>query len=126
MKRMIYILLLTATLSAACQKEDENGDLGGFWKLMQIEELETDSVISTRDVDRFWSIQLNLLTTTGNGKGRFQHTGDSLFVQMIHIPTNPKYVGMYNPKNERFGVRHLDRNGMILQSKEVILTFKKF
>ena len=125
MKRTIYILLAIVLLSA-CQKEDKNGDLGGFWKLKQIEETATDSIMNLRDKDCFWSIQLNLLTTTNGGKGRFQHTGDSLFVQMIHVPSKPKEVGLYNPKDERFGVRHLDRNAMILQSEYAILTFKKF
>lgn len=113
-------------LIVSCQKEDENGDLGGFWKLMQIEDTATDSIITTRDKDLFWSIQLNLMTTTNGGKGRFQHTGDSLYVQMIHVPMDAKSLGLYNPKNERFGVLHLDRNGMVLQSKDATLTFRKF
>lgn len=125
MKRIILILSVI-TLLTACQKEDKNGDLGGFWKLKQIEEIATDSIIDLRDKDNFWSIQLKLLTTTGGGKGRFQHVGDSLYIQMIYSPENPKEFGFYNPKDERFGVKHLDRNGMILQSKEAILTFKKF
>lgn len=125
MKRIIFILSVI-TLLTACQKEDKNGDLGGFWKLKQIEEIATDSIIDLRDKDNFWSIQLKLLTTTGGGKGRFQHVGDSLYIQMIYSPENPKEFGFYNPKDERFGVKHLDRNGMILQSKDAILTFKKF
>lgn len=125
MKRLIYIVLGVALL-VSCQKEDKNGDLDGFWKLMQIEEVANDSIIVTRDKDLFWSIQLNLLTTTNGGKGRFQHTGDSLYIQMIHTPMNAREIGMYNPKNERFGVQHLDRNGMVLQSKDVVLTFRKF
>ncbi len=125
MKRIIFILSVI-TLLTACQKEDKNGDLGGFWKLKQIEEIATDSIIDLRDKDNFWSIQLKLLTTTGGGKGRFQHVGDSIYIQMIYSPENPKEFGFYNPKDERFGVKHLDRNGMILQSKEAILTFKKF
>ena len=125
MKRIIFILSVI-TLLTACQKEDKNGDLGGFWKLKQIEEIATDSIIDLRDKDNFWSIQLKLLTTKGGGKGRFQHVGDSLYIQMIYSPENPKEFGFYNPKDERFGVKHLDRNGMILQSKEAILTFKKF
>lgn len=125
MKRIIFILSVI-TLLTACQKEDKNGDLGGFWKLKQIEEIATDSIIDLRDKDNFWSIQLKLLTTTDGGKGRFQHVGDSLYIQMIYSPENPKEFGFYNPKDERFGVKHLDRNGMILQSKDAILTFKKF
>lgn len=125
MKKIIYLTLAIALL-VSCQKEDKNGDLGGFWKLLQIEEHEKDTIIVTREKDLFWSIQLNLLTTTNGGKGRFQHTGDSLYIQMIYNPGNARGIGMYNPKDERFGVKSLSRSRMILQSKEVTLTFRKF
>lgn len=125
MKKIIYLTLAIALL-VSCQKEDKNGDLGGFWKLLQIEEHEKDTIIVTREKDLFWSIQLNLLTTTNGGKGRFQHTGDSLYIQMIYNPGNAREIGMYNPKDERFGVKSLSRSRMILQSKEVTLTFRKF
>ena len=125
MKKIIYLTLAIA-LFASCQKEDKNGDLGGFWKLLQIEEHEKDTIIVTREKDLFWSIQLNLLTTTNGGKGRFQHVGDSLYIQMIYHPGNAREIGMYNPKDERFGVKSLSRSRMILQSKEVTLTFRKF
>ena len=125
MKKIIY-LTLAISLLVSCQKEDKNGDLGGFWKLLQIEEHEKDTIIVTREKDLFWSIQLNLLTTTNGGKGRFQHTGDSLYIQMIYNPGTAREIGMYNPKDERFGVKSLSRSRMILQSKEVTLTFRKF
>ncbi len=125
MRRVIYTIMAMA-LFTSCQKEETNGDLGGFWKLIQIEETATGNIKNSREGDFFWSIQLDLLSTTNNGKGRFQHIGDSLFVQMIHTPYDAMEVGLYNPKDERFGVRHLDRNAMILQSKDAVLTFKKF
>ena len=125
MKKLIYIVLCSA-LFASCQKADDNGDLGGYWKLLQIEEITNDTIIDTRNVDRFWAIQLRMITTNNGGKGRFQHTGDSLFVQMLQKPSNPKDVGLYNHEDERFGVTLLNRNSMILQSKDVILTFRKF
>lgn len=125
MKKSIIILLLAFAALVSCQKEDENGDLGGFWKLQQIEMNETGSVIVTRNENRFWRVQLELIQI-GEGKGRFQHAGDSLFVQLITIPDNPKDFGLYSPRDERFGVLHLDRNGMVLKSDSVTLTFKKF
>ena len=60
MKR-IFVLMMAGLLFAACQKEDDNGDLGGFWKLLKVEEVQTGRVIDTKDDDRFWSIQLDLL-----------------------------------------------------------------
>ena len=124
MKRIVSILAV-AILLTACQKEDKNGDLGGFWKLLQIEETATEKVINKRNEDCFWSIQLKLIEIKEN-LGRFQHTGDSLFVQMIETTGNMSDYGIYNQKNERFRVNHLDRNGMILESKHAVLTFRKF
>lgn len=125
MKKAIYILLGTI-LIVSCQKQDHNGDLGGFWKLLQIEELENDTIIDKRNEDRFWSIQLAMITTKNGGKGRFQHIDDSLFIQMKLLPYSPKDVGMYTPEDEHFAVNELDRNRMVLQSDQVILTFRKF
>ena len=137
MKKIIYILL-TAVLASSCQKTDDNGDLGGFWKLLKIEEFTTATTIDTKEYKRFWSIQLDVLATSSEdddsysynygGKGRFQHIGDSLFVQMITISPSSdlKKVGLYNPKDERFGVVLLNRNKMILRSKDALLEFRKF
>lgn len=125
MKKIIYILLCTA-LFTSCQKADDNGDLGGWWKLLQIEDIKNDTVIDKRGEDRFWAIQLRMITTNNGGKGRFQHIGDSLFVQMIQKPSDGKNVGMYTPEDERFGVNRLTNKSMILQSDKVVLTFRKF
>ncbi|MBR3616005.1 MAG: lipocalin-like domain-containing protein [Bacteroidaceae bacterium] len=122
MKKIAFILI-TLTALASCQKEDHNGDLGGFWKLQQIE--LADSIINTREKSCFWAVQLDLIQI-GNGKGRFQHVSDSLYIQMITMPSDPKSLGLFNPKDERFGVIHLDRNGMVLRSKDATLTLKKF
>ncbi len=122
MKKIAFILI-TLTALASCQKEDHNGDLGGFWKLQQIE--LADSVINTREKSCFWAVQLDLIQI-GDGKGRFQHVADSLYIQMITMPSDPKSLGLFNPKDERFGVIHLNRNGMVLRSKDATLTLKKF
>ena len=122
MKKIAFILI-TLTALASCQKEDHNGDLGGFWKLQQIE--LADSVINTREKSCFWAVQLDLIQI-GDGKGRFQHVADSLYIQMITMPSDPKSLGLFNPKDERFGVIHLNRNGMVLRAKDATLTLKKF
>lgn len=125
MKKALYIILC-ATLLTSCQKADDNGDLGGWWKLLEIEELENGTIIDKRNEDCFWAIQLKLLVTSNGGKGRFQHTGDSLFIQLKDIPTDIKNDGFYNPENERFGVNTLTGKSMILQSEKVVLKFRKF
>lgn len=123
--KKIAILLLGLIVFTSCQKEDDNGDLGGFWKLQQIELSENDSIINTRGKSRFWAVQLDLIEI-GDAKGRFQHVGDSLFVQMITQTSGLEGYGLYNPTDERFKVLHLDRNGMVLQSNKATLTLKKF
>lgn len=125
MKKIIYILLGCAILTS-CQKADDNGDLGGWWKLLLIEEVANDTIIDKSNEDSFWAIQLRMITTFNGGKGRFQHIDDSLFIQMLQKPKDGKAVGMYNPDNERFKVNLLNSKRMVLQSEEVILTFRKF
>lgn len=125
MKNIISILIC-CTLFASCQKADDNGDLGGWWKLLQIEELRNDTIIDKSNEDCFWAIQLRMITTNNGGKGRFQHIDDSLFIQMLQKPKDGKAVGMYTPENERFGVNRLTKKSMILQSDDVVLTFRKF
>ena len=58
-KTIFFLLILTGLIS--CQKEDHNGDLGGFWKLLQIELTENDSIINKRTENMFWAIQLDLI-----------------------------------------------------------------
>ena len=135
MKRIICIFL-SATLLLSCQKADDNGDLGGFWKLLKIEDVATGTIENTKEYKRFWCIQLDLLTTMSEdddsyncnygGKGRFQHVGDSLYIQMIEKRTDLTKVGMLNPENERFGIVLLNSDKMILRSDKVQLDFRKF
>ncbi len=124
MKKILFIIIAAAML-ASCQKADHNGDLGGFWKLQQIELAENDSVISKKKESRFWAIQLQLIQI-GSGKGRFQHVGDSLYVQMITEIEDHKEYGIFHPKDERLGVVQLGRKRMVLRSKDATLTFSKF
>ncbi len=131
MRKLIYILLATAMI-AACQKADHNGDLGGNWKLLKIEDFAKNETISTKEIKRFWAIQLNMIATSTEedlnhgGKGRFQHVGDSLFVQMIQVPKNAESLGLYNPKDERFEIILLNNKKMILRSEFALLEFRKF
>lgn len=130
MKKIIFALFAVA-LFTACQKEDENGDLGGFWKIIRLDDLNVDN----EDTDiskesRFWAIQLNLLeirlSEYDRHYSRFQLTGDSLFVQTIDDNTDLKAYGIYNNANERYGVLHLSDRSMILRSKHAEISFRKF
>lgn len=80
MKKGILISILILTM-CCCQKEDDNGHLGGYWKLLEITD-NSGETTNTKEESLFWAIQLDLIQI-GNNLGRFQHTGDSLFIQMI-------------------------------------------
>lgn len=137
MKRIIYIFLAVVFLQS-CQKADDNGYLGGFWKLLKIEDFASNTTLYTKEYKRFWSIQLDVLATASEddnsylysygGKGRFQHIGDSLFVQMITVSpsTDLKKVGLYHPEDERFEVVLLNKDKMVLRSKDLLLEFRRF
>lgn len=127
--KKIFILFLMATTFIACQKEDENGDLGGFWKLLEIEETGA-APINVAEESRFWGIQLNLLEIRFSEDNahycRFQNAGDSLFVQTINDNTNLEAYGIYENSNERYAILHLSDRSMVLRSKYAKLTFRKF
>ena len=111
-------------LVTACQKADHNGDLGGFWQLLEIE--RNSSTQATKEDKIFWRIQLDLIQISGR-YGRFQHRGDSLFIQMIDTKENELVrEGIDNATDERFAVELLNRKAMRLRSKETRLTFRKF
>ncbi len=124
MKKIIFVLLVIATITA-CQKEDDNGKLGGFWKLLAIEKSNGD-ITDTKENSLFWRIQLDLIQV-GTYFGRFQHTGDSLLIQMIDIPaTALVQYGIEDAANARFAMEHLSRKSMILKSDYARLRFRKF
>ena len=123
MRRFIIIATMIV-LVTACQKADHNGDLGGFWQLLEIE--RNDTALSAKEDKIFWSIQLDLIQIAGR-YGRFQHRGDSLFIQMIDTKKNELVKqGLDNATDERFAVELLNKKSMRLRSKGTRLTFRKF
>jgi hypothetical protein len=130
MKKILFLLFI-ATTFVACQKEDQNGDLGGFWKIMEIEEHATGTTTYLTDKSHFWGIQLDLLEIRKSDANRhyfrFQHTGDSLFVQKItNQEADMRLWGIYDNNDERFGVLHLNDKSMILNSRNARITFRSF
>ena len=123
MRRFIVIATMIV-LVTACQKADHNGDLGGFWQLLEIE--RNSSTQATKEDKIFWRIQLDLIQISGR-YGRFLHRGDSLFIQMIDTKDNELVrEGIDNATDERFAVELLNRKAMRLRSKGARLTFRKF
>lgn len=125
MKKIIFLLFISAITICGCQKEDKNGDFAGMWRLLEIKK-HNGEITDTKEKQYFWKVQLELIKI-GSQYGRFQNNGDSLFIQMIDpkCPSLEKY-GIYNNSDERFEIIQLNRNKMILQSDSVKLHFKKF
>ena len=131
MKKILFIFFITIIACTACQKEDSNGDLGAYWKIMSIEEHTSGATHNLVNESNFWGIQLDLLeirkTTDSRYYFRFQHIGDSLFVQGINTKNAElKLWGIYDNTNERYSVQHLDDKSMILNSKNAKITFRSF
>ncbi|MBR5849286.1 MAG: lipocalin-like domain-containing protein [Bacteroidaceae bacterium] len=128
--KMFFASLLFLFLVASCQKADDNGELGGFWKLMDIEYAASGDKVDCRENSYFMAVQLDLMQLRGNGScyARFQHRGDSLFIQMIGADAGEKLLasmGM-DGKEQRFYVRKLTDKSLVLESLYSVLSFKKF
>ena len=96
--KMFFASLLFLFLVASCQKADDNGELGGFWKLMDIEYAASGDKVDCRENSYFMAVQLDLMQLRGNGScyARFQHRGDSLFIQMIGADAGEKLFSLGN------------------------------
>ena len=127
---MLYALLLFLFLVVSCQKADDNGELGGFWKLLDIEYVASGDKIDCRENSFFMAVQLDLMQLRGNGShyARFQHRGDSLFIQMIGADADEQLLasmGM-DGQEQRFYVRKLTDKSLVLESLYSVLSFRKF
>ncbi|MBQ2368258.1 MAG: lipocalin-like domain-containing protein [Bacteroidaceae bacterium] len=128
--KMLYALLLFLFLVVSCQKADDNGELGGFWKLLDIEYVASGDKIDCRENSCFMAVQLDLMQLRGNGShyARFQHRGDSLFIQMIGADADEQLLasmGM-DGQEQRFYVRKLTDKSLVLESLYSVLSFRKF
>ena len=116
--------------AVSCQKADDNGSLGAFWKLLEVQYLADASKKDLRAHTLFMAVQLNLMQFSGNGLqyARFQYCGDSLFIQMIGGVADEKLLESFgmNGQEQHFFVEKLNENSLILRSEYSILHFKKF
>ena len=122
---LIFAILLTVS----CQKADDNGELGAFWKLFEVEYHSDASKSDHRQQSLFLAVQLNLMQFSCNGLhyARFQHQGDSLFIQIIGDADDGflENFGLDGPEL-RFSIEKLNRNSLVLKSEYSTLYFKKF
>lgn len=126
MKRYIIMVLLVL-IASACGKMPINGDLDGRWQIMKIVYASGEEETPER---AYYSVALHTINLmkvgVSNQTGNMEYTGDSLFVVMP-ISTVEKLLpfGM-NATEQRFGVKELTSNHLVLQSNYARLEFRKF
>lgn len=146
MKKYIYIIALTtiAALSAvSCDIEtSDNGDLDGFWHLVQVDTLETSGTCNMKQARIFWSFQCDILKLddkTGNNLSiimRFNHNNNQMTLTDPYIynreagdikleDSNMLRPFGINAMSETFNVLHLSGSNMIIESPMLRLNFKK-
>lgn len=138
MKKLIILstLAMIVVMLSSCGKTPINGKLDGMWQLIQIDNAE-GSNHEIKDKRVYYSIQLELISLRGmSGSkyilGRFEHTGDSLFLYDLRSDgEQPSSLDDLKPyglttTEPRFGVEELTGKAMILKSEDTKLYFRKF
>lgn len=129
----------------SCELETSgNGDLDGFWHLVQVDTLQTGGVKDTSKELFFWSFQVNLLEFSDRSyqipifMARFNHDNGQLKVtqpclynrdegnEMV-TEENVKDISPYglNALEETFRVEELSGSRMTLSNGTLRLYFKK-
>lgn len=148
MMKHIILFLVSFTLLASCTLERSgNGDLDGFWHLVKADTLDIgDGQPHVNDLGQqlvFWAFQSRLMMTVDRGPGdkpslfyRFSHAGDSLIVSeprfddresgdsLCTDTTLLRHYGIQQPR-EAFYIKSLSSSRMELQSKKLLLKFRK-
>ena len=135
----VIAVALFCTLFTACDLEtSDNGDLDGFWHLVEVDTLTTGGVNDLHKSTIFWSFQMDLLQFTGPGKyfARFSHDNGQLIVNEPHTyntregnqPINDIKVlapwGL-NALEIQFHIEHLSGSKMTLNDGTLRLQFTK-
>lgn len=147
-KYIIGFLLFFLFLLTACTLErSANGDLDGYWHLVEADTLGIgDGQEHVCDFSQhlvFWAFQNRLMMTVDQGDGayatllyRFAHTGDSLIVSeprfddreqgdsLCRDTTLLRHYGIQNLR-EAFYIQALSSARMELRSKDLLLKFRK-
>ena len=143
-----FLIISVISLMTACHMESsENGHLDGFWHLVRVDTLSTDtlSIVGTSDLSQdyfFWAFQFQLLSVRNTQKSpeeyflRFQRQGDELvlsdpFQYVLQGKDAPvENIDLLRPfgindQEERFRIVHLSSRRMTLQNKFLALTMQK-
>ncbi|MEY8608336.1 lipocalin-like domain-containing protein [Parabacteroides segnis] len=126
MKRYIIGALLLL-MASACGKMPINGDLDGRWQIMKIEYASGEEEVPER---AYYSVALHTINLmkvgVSNQTGNMEYTGDSLFVVMPISKVEDLLPFGMNGTEQRFGVKELTSNHLVLQSDYARLKFRKF
>lgn len=140
MRKHIIFVIFVALIACACEnKRDTNGDLGGFWQLMQWRNPK-DSLIATDESKIFYSVQLTLLKLHRLSDGYsnyylsyFNHKNDSLIIYRPVRFVNDSIVSITDlakygvPSDGRFHIDVLTEESLQLSSEETgVLVFRKY
>lgn len=135
----VIAVALFCTLFTACELEtSDNGDLDGFWHLVEVDTLATGGVKDLHQSKMFWAFQMNLLQFTGSGRyfARFSHENGQLIVNQPqsydskkgHQPITDVSVlaplGL-NDLEVQFSIEYLSGSSMILNDGTLRLQFTK-
>ena len=145
-----FLIISVISLMTACHMESsDNGHLDGFWHLVRVDTLSTDtlSIVGTSDLSQdyfFWAFQFQLLSVRNTQKSpeeyflRFQRQGDELvlshpFQYVLQGKDAPvENIDLLRPfgindQEERFRIVHLSSRRMTLKSKNnfLVLTMQK-
>ncbi len=131
MKQILFLTFLLL-LSVSCKKRPKNGDLDGFWQLQQLVEFASSATEANDTLypkKQYLSFQLDLMSLQspqGTCLGRFDHTGDSLFINMLE--GDLQFMKQYGAStlSPRYKVVRLNSDRMVLRSGESELSFRKW
>lgn len=141
MKKILILLaaVMTMALGSCTLDASNNGDLDGNWQLMRVDTLGGGST-DTKNWQIFYAVQFRLMEINaysypvGNGgfMFHFDHSADSLKLSTAADDGSEMYdlksVAPFGltKLDEHFKVQLLNSDNMILESKKLRLTFRKF
>lgn len=145
---VLLMLVLGSVLLNSCEIESsDNGSLDGFWHLESVDTLATGGRCNYGNQRVFWGVQYKLLSVNNYEGGkfyfRFRQTSDSLIlsspyrnnwhqdvenggdIPLTEINDTLRQCGI-NHLVESYYKEKMNGDKMILRTKELRLSFKKF
>lgn len=126
-----FIIIFLVSCLGSCQKAPINGYLDGKWQLLEI---DRDGVVeNVKDNQRYYNFSLHVCSLSYYGgvltEGNLRFDGETIWMEFPYINENAIQrlapYGIYSNPVE-FQVLFLNKQSMILQDGNLILTFRKF